>query len=229
MRIVETARLARSQHKRSRCRSPTEACAATTVRFGLAGSSFSAHNLRRRPLWLRTPPSSLTEIISSRQPSKLREIKFRSGARLRRWQHLTAMDDRRYFLPALGTALLVGCASTQHTMQDNVPRARGPAEAAFAASLAPAAGLDRPLKALHTPFPDFPSWLRNAAAAGPVRTQFTIRADGSVSDPTVLGSPNPELAALVLKSVLTWRFEPPVRNGTPTSVRARHEFVFKVE
>ena len=139
----------------------------------------------------------------------------------------------RLALLTIAFGLIGGCASRQHEYigQDGVRRPRNDAEKAYVQLLVPVGGpqLDKPLKALHTPFPDYPRDLRNAGIVGSVRTRFSIDEEGKVSTPTVLGSPHPTLAGHVLQSIMRWRFEPPVANGKPTRAMATHEFVFKVE
>ena len=133
---------------------------------------------------------------------------------------------------ALGLLLLAGCASRQpeYIAQDGQRRPRVEAEKSYAELLAPPLGkLDKPLKALHTPFPDYPRDVRNAGIEGSVRTRFTVGEDGRVSNPTVIGSPNPTLAAITLHAIMRWQFEPPMIDGKPTRIVAGHEFVFKLE
>ena len=89
--------------------------------------------------------------------------------------------------------------------------------------------LDRPLKAIATPLPEYPRSFRSASIVGSVRVQFTVEPDGSVSNPSVMGSPPPPLVAITLASILRWRFEPPRRGGNPTQVRVQQDIVFNVE
>ena len=137
---------------------------------------------------------------------------------------------------ALMLALVGGCVSHQteySTLRDGTPRSREEAEKAYAASLAPIKWpkdlkLDKPLKGIYTPFPEYPRELSNARIMGSVRMQFTIGEDGNVSNPAVVGSPHPALAALALQSISRWKFEPPMAAGKPTHITAVQEFVFRV-
>jgi TonB family protein len=147
------------------------------------------------------------------------------------------MTNVRHIVLALMLALLGGCASRQpeyHSSNDSTRRSREDAEKAYALSLVPlkvpkSLKLDKPLKAIYTPFPDYPRELANARVTGNVRTKFTIGEDGKVSSPTVIGSPPPALASIALQSILRWQFEPPMAAGEPTRIEAVQEFVFQLE
>jgi TonB family protein len=136
----------------------------------------------------------------------------------------------------IALVLVVGCASPslEYSSSDGVRRNRAEAEKAYVGSAAierniEGTQLDKPLKALYTPFPDYPTNLRRAEVVGTVRTRFTIGTDGLVSNPTVLGTPDPALAAITLQSITRWRFEPPVVGGKPARIVATQEFVFRLE
>jgi TonB family protein len=89
--------------------------------------------------------------------------------------------------------------------------------------------LDKPLKPISAPFPDYPSSLRNDGIVGKVRVRFIIEANGTVSNPVVVGSPPAELAAITLDSIKRWRFEPPLHGGKPGRAVAEQSFVFEVD
>jgi protein TonB len=95
--------------------------------------------------------------------------------------------------------------------------------------VAPPQGLDSPAKVLSSRFPDYPQSLRNANVVGSVIVWFDVDTDGSVSNPVVLGSPPPELAALTLRAIMQWKFSPATKNGVPVRVRTGQTFVFKAE
>jgi TonB family protein len=131
---------------------------------------------------------------------------------------------------------MIACASKgpEYIATDGVRRDRPEAEVAYAESVAQSASmegarLDSPLKAIYTPFPDYPQDLRRADVTGNVRTRFSIEQDGSVSNATVVGSPNAALAAISLQAVMRWKFEPPMIGGKPARVTASHQFVFRLE
>jgi TonB family protein len=131
---------------------------------------------------------------------------------------------------------LAGCASTggawyqigsvdQRYSSSDAPKA-------FAEAVAGATTqgkLDGPLKMLSSPMPAYPPSWRNANITGQVKVSFTIDRNGVVSNPTVVGSPPAPLAAVVLDSILRWKFEPPRRGGEAVSVRATQVFNFNIE
>jgi TonB family protein len=88
---------------------------------------------------------------------------------------------------------------------------------------------DEPLKPISTPFPEYPSSLRNDGIVGKVRVRFIVESDGTVSNPVVLGSAPAELVAITLHSITQWRFEPPLRGGKPERVAVEQAFVFELD
>jgi TonB family protein len=139
----------------------------------------------------------------------------------------------RLFTPAV-CLFLLACASRapDYMSGDAVRRERSAAEKAYAKAVAitkslDGTQLDAPLKAISTPFPDYPQELH--AVTGKVRTRFDIEPDGRVSNATVIGSPNAALAALALQAIMRWKFEQPLVGGKPTRISAAHQFVFKLE
>lgn len=131
--------------------------------------------------------------------------------------------------------LVAGCAAThqpQYQVGDaGAKQSRAEAERTYAEAVAKTqtSGYDSPAQVLSSYFPDYPQSWRNANIVGSVVVQFTVQTDGTVSNPTVVGSPRPELAALVLHAIMRWKFKPAVKNGTPVSVRAQQQFDFSVE
>lgn len=75
-------------------------------------------------------------------------------------------------------------------------------------------------------FPDYTQRLINANIAGAVRVQFFIEEDGSVSNPRIHDSPPPELAAIVSRAVMQWKFSPAKRDGVLIRMQARQQFDF---
>jgi TonB family protein len=141
----------------------------------------------------------------------------------------------RLFTPVV-CLLLLACASRapEYTSGDAVRRDRFAAERAYADSVAitttlDGTQLDAPLKAVSTPFPDYPPELQDRGITGKVRTRFIIEPDGRVTGPTVIGSPDAALAAISLHAIMRWRFEPPLVGGRPMRISASHEFVFALE
>ena len=91
--------------------------------------------------------------------------------------------------------------------------------------------LDAPLRLVNVQLPPYPAAIRQGSSPrqGNVRVSFTVSADGSISNATIVGQPDPLLAAICIDSVLRWKFAPISRNGAPTSQRLNYEFQFKLE
>lgn len=66
---------------------------------------------------------------------------------------------------------------------------------------------------------EYPRMARDAGAEGNVIVQFVVERDGSVSDATVLRSPNALLSEAALAAVRESRFEPGHQRGIPVRVR----------
>ena len=145
----------------------------------------------------------------------------------------------RPLLLAALLALLAGCATKETPKgteyESNPPglrQTRADAERAYAGTAPhtlPAADLDTPPKVLSAHFPDYPPALRRAEISGRVVVRFTVEKDGSVSDPSVQGSPPEELAALALSAIARWKFSPPTKNGVPVRARVTQPFRFELE
>lgn len=143
-----------------------------------------------------------------------------------------AMKFRAAFVCAL--ALLCGCATdtTRYVVgESGTSQTRADAEKTHRMSLPvrDGVGLDSPLRAVSTSFPEYPPSLRNYNLVGSVRVRFFVEADGTVSNPSIVGSPPPALAALSLHAIMLWRFEPPIRGGKPVRVPVEQEFAFSLQ
>lgn len=141
----------------------------------------------------------------------------------------------RLFTPAI-CLFLLACTSRapEYMVGDSVRRNRFAAEKAYANSVVITKSLDGtqldvPLKAVSTPFPDYPKVLRDDGVTGMVHTRFIIEPDGRVTSPVVIGSPDAALAAISLHAIMQWRFGQPLVGGKPTRISASHQFVFKLE
>lgn len=88
--------------------------------------------------------------------------------------------------------------------------------------------LDKPLKAITVVAPDYPQWI-SRVHSGSVLIRFTINPQGLVTGVTPRPDDNPELVRLMTEALETWRFEPPLRDGKPTSVRMNLPFRFAVQ
>ena len=141
---------------------------------------------------------------------------------------------RRLFASTIAV-LLVGCASsavTYRVADDQHSGSRIAAEqrhAELVQGLPIAAELDAPLRVLKSRFPDFPRGVLNTDSASTVRIEFLIEADGSVSNPQVIGPAHSEVASVCLEAIQSWKFAPPLKNGVPVRVQAAQRFTFKLE
>ncbi|WP_342616666.1 energy transducer TonB [Rhodoferax sp. GW822-FHT02A01] len=88
-------------------------------------------------------------------------------------------------------------------------------------------GFDVPPKLLESHLPGYPISQRDLKTDASVRIRFIIDVNGSICDPIVLGAPPPELAAVVLDSVMRWKFSPALKNGIPVRVRTQQVFTFR--
>lgn len=100
------------------------------------------------------------------------------------------------------------------------PQAAAPPPAPVAA--APAPVRTGPPRAISTPQPPYPREAARTRASGTVVAQFTIGADGRVSEVTVIRArPRGLFEDAVIDTVQTWRFEPP---GEPVTMTRTFEF-----
>lgn len=74
--------------------------------------------------------------------------------------------------------------------------------------------------------PVYPSMARAARISGSVELHFTITAEGTVRDVTVVKG-NLTLAGAAIEAVQAWRYRPARRNGVPVATEANTTFVFK--
>ncbi len=81
-------------------------------------------------------------------------------------------------------------------------------------------GAVRPPKAIFRPGPDLSalSDRRSAIGAGIPVIQVVISTSGEVSEVMVLKGADPELEALLVETVMRWRYEPATLDGEPVSV-----------
>ena len=89
--------------------------------------------------------------------------------------------------------------------------------------------LDSPPRVLESFFPEYPPSWRKAGISGVVNVRFTVEADGSVSNPSIEGSPRAELAALTLHSIMRWKFAPAIRGGAAVRAKAQQKFVYQLQ
>lgn len=77
--------------------------------------------------------------------------------------------------------------------------------------------------------PQYPPAARLRRVEGYVELEFTIGADGQVSDPEVLhAEPAEVFEQAALAAIARWRFEPERRDGRPVPIRASYRFSFRL-
>jgi TonB family protein len=81
--------------------------------------------------------------------------------------------------------------------------------------------LDRPCKPRSRRPPIYPSKLLKAGQPGEALIEFFIAPNGDAELPSIISSSAPEFGYAAVQAVATWRFEPPVKGGKPTTVRVR--------
>ena len=78
------------------------------------------------------------------------------------------------------------------------------------------------LHRMYAPDPEFPELAREQDLAGYVDLEFTVNADGSVADVTVLkAKPVGVFEKSSVAAVSQWRYRPLARDGVPVSEHAR--------
>lgn len=127
----------------------------------------------------------------------------------------------------------LGCATKNVPPSSGVGSKPPPSRQAAETSLTKAIPVvslvgDAPVKVLAAPIPEYPQRLLDAGVQGVVRITFFIEPDGTVSSPTVIGSPPSALAAFASQAIVRWRFEPILQNGQAIRVRAEQTFIFKI-
>jgi protein TonB len=74
--------------------------------------------------------------------------------------------------------------------------------------------------------PTRPPEVRKAGVRGVVLAEWLVGKDGSVMEVTIVKSPDHRLSALVMQTVLNWRFKPATRDGKPVENRMMLDFTF---
>jgi protein TonB len=99
------------------------------------------------------------------------------------------------------------------------------------AETAPAApvGETRPAELVRSVAPEYPMDAYRARQQGWVEVEFTVNADGSVSDAKVVNAePSRVFNAAALRAVARWTFKPRLENGKPVAERVRRRIEFKL-
>jgi protein TonB len=116
-----------------------------------------------------------------------------------------------------------GTANAARNAPNNVATATLPAPAA-----APAGGETRAAEILKTSPPDYPPDAVRKRTEGWVEVEFTVTADGSVSNPTVVNAnPARVFNAAALSAVGRWTFKPRLENGKAVEEKMRRRIEFK--
>jgi len=76
--------------------------------------------------------------------------------------------------------------------------------------------------------PVYPAALRKAKIKGNVVVEFIVGTDGYVHQATVVEATDRRFNQAALDAISSWRFNPPLQSGRPTSIRAQQELAFSV-
>ena len=89
--------------------------------------------------------------------------------------------------------------------------------------------LDRPAELVRAVQPDYPPDAYRSRAQGWVEVEFTVSADGSVSNATVVNSePSRIFNNAALNAIKRWTFKPKMENGKAVDDRLRRRIEFKL-
>ncbi len=98
-----------------------------------------------------------------------------------------------------------------------------------AVAAAPAGGETRPAELVRTVAPDYPPEAYRARQQGWVEVEFTVTADGTVTDAKVVNAePARVFNAAALRAVARWTFKPRLENGKPVEEKVRRRIEFKL-
>lgn len=77
--------------------------------------------------------------------------------------------------------------------------------------------------------PIYPPRALRSGIEGMVTVEFTIAADGSVTEPVIVKADPPDIFdKAVLKAILKWKYNPDTVDGKPTEKRASQDIKFKL-
>lgn len=85
-----------------------------------------------------------------------------------------------------------------------------------------------PPAALSQTMPEYPPSVKAAGIDGVVIVKFVVTETGLVTDMKVLKGP-PELHAVCLAAMKSWRFKPAIFEGKPVAVVRTHRFKFRIK
>ncbi|WP_404425191.1 energy transducer TonB [Nibricoccus sp. IMCC34717] len=83
-----------------------------------------------------------------------------------------------------------------------------------------------PPRAIERTAPQYAWDLRRERAEGTVTVSYTVRADGTVTRPKIIGASNRVFEKPVLDAVESWKFEPATRDGRAVECLVEQEIRF---
>ena len=218
--------------------SPAPAADATTAAAALAASRADLDRLAtaaEQALLAGNLPEAarLTDAARAVDPDHVR-VKFLSAQIAREQARFEAR--RRAAVAAAAAATAAAAPATPPPAQSSAPPQRETVVAASAPTLAGAPSSTPPVSEARDPNsvaavvlqrvyavdPVFPEAAREHDLTGFVDLEFTVRADGSVTDVTVLkAEPAGVFEKSAVAAVAQWRYRPIARDGVPVSEHAR--------
>jgi protein TonB len=192
-RLVDAARRAVEQNQTDQA----QALLAAARQLGSAGADLSA--LERSIAAERAAP----EVVA---PARPRPVDAKAEAQAAAQKAAAAQAERD------AQAAAAAAAAAQRAAADAA------AAQAAAATAAAAAQAPVPLKRTKTVAPVFPDAAKNRGVSGWVEVGFTVTQNGSVENVRVLNAePKDTFDFAATQAVEQWRFDPPMRDGKPTS------------
>lgn len=102
--------------------------------------------------------------------------------------------------------------------------------AAAPAQTAPATPQVRDARLLSRVDPQYPPEAMRGRQQGWVELEFTVDADGSISNVSVVASrPSRVFDRAAIRAMQEWRFDPRLENGEPVATRMRQRFDFRLD
>jgi protein TonB len=201
-RLVDAARRAIEQNQTEQAQS----LLAAARQLGSAGADLSA--LER---------SISAERTSTEAPRPRTETKANDTQTAQQKAQAAAAQAERDAAQAAATAAAQKAAA-------DAAAAQAAAASAAAAAQAPIA-----LKRTKTVAPVFPEAAKNRGVSGWVEVGFTVSQNGSVENVRVLNAePKDVFDFAATQAVEQWRFEPPIRDGKPTSQPTKIKLSFNI-
>jgi protein TonB len=194
-RLVDAARRSVEQNQTDQA----SALLAAARQLGSAGADLSA--LERSIAAERATPE-----VARPRPAETKAVDSQAAAQQRAQAAAAAAQAER-------DAQASAAAASQRAAADAAA-----AQAAAAASAAAASQAPVPLKRIKTVAPVFPDSAKNRGVSGWVEVAFTVNQNGGIENARVLNAePKDVFDGAAIQAVEQWRFEPPTRDGKPTS------------